>query len=48
MLEECEDSGTIQKEDVKTPAKMLSSTIHEHALCKDVATMHNFVVNDHM
>ena len=32
-LEECEDSGTTQKEDVKkTPAKMLPST---HCMCID-------------
>ena len=40
-LEEYEDSGTTQKEDVKTSAKMLASTRSKHCMC----TMH-FVVND--
>ena len=41
-LEEYEDSGTTQKEDVKkTPAKMLPST--KHCMC----TICIFVVNDY-
>ena len=35
-LEEHEDSGTTQKEDVKTPAKMLPSTKH----CMRTIIMH--------
>ena len=39
-LEECEDSGPTQKEDVKkTPAKMLPSTRSRHCMCT--------VVNDY-
>ena len=41
-LEEYEDSGTTQKENVKTPAKMLPSSQSKHCMC----TMH-FVVNDY-
>ena len=33
VLEECEDSGTTQKEDVKkTPAKTLPSTLSKHCM----------------
>ena len=43
-LEECEDSGTTQKKDVKkTLAKMLLSTLSKHCMC----TICIFVVNDH-
>ena len=31
-LEEYEDPGTTQKEDVKTPAKMLPSTLCKHCM----------------
>ena len=31
--EEYGDSGTTQKKDVKTPAKMLPSTLHKHCMC---------------
>ena len=42
-LEEYEDSGTAQKEDVKKmPAKMLPSTFSKHCMC----TICIFVVND--
>ena len=44
VLEEYEDSGTIQKKDVKkTPAKMLLSTLSKHCMC----TISIFVVNKH-
>ena len=32
-LEEYEDSGTTQKEDVKTPAKMLPPALSKHCIC---------------
>ena len=42
-LEEYEDLGTTQKEDVKkTPAKMLPSTLSKRCMC----TICIFVVND--
>ena len=44
VLEEYEDSGTTQKEDVKKiPAKMLPSSRSEHCMC----TMCTSVVNDY-
>ena len=33
VLEEYEDSGTTQEEDVKTPAKMLPSSRSKHCMC---------------
>ena len=45
VLEEYEDSGTTQKEDVKkTPAKMLPSTLSKHCMCTIICI---FVVNDY-
>ena len=41
-LKENEDSGATQKEDVKTPAKMLPSTLSKHCMC----TIRIVVVND--
>ena len=41
--EEYEDSGTTQKKNVKTPAKILPPTLTKHCMC----TASIFVVSDH-